>query len=248
VFATGVERALGHRTDAVICVCEDERRAGARAGLSPDRMHVVLNGCAAPPDVAPDPVLEAMRREGPVAATVAVLRRQKRIDVFLDAVPHVWARLPEARLAVVGTGPLREELTAQARALGILDDPRFAFVDFVSPPARHLRALDAYVLSSGWEGLPIGVLEALSCGVPQVATAAGGTPEAVGPDTGRLVDPGDPAALGAAIADVLGDPDARAAMATASVARWREHFQLPAMVAATAGVYAGVLDARRSAA
>jgi glycosyltransferase involved in cell wall biosynthesis len=239
-FATATERALAPATAAIVCVCADERRRGLAAGLSGDRLRVVRNACAAPDGAPPDAALAAFAGGAPVAAAISVLRPQKRVDVFLAAVPEVWARFPEARLAVVGDGPLRGELEAQARALGLLGDPRFAFLPFSPPSARHLRAVDVAVLSSSWEALPIAALEALSCGVPQVATAVGGTPEAVTPDVGLLVPPADPGALGAAIARLLADPPARGAMAAAARERWRREFTLDRMLAETAAVYAAV--------
>ena len=73
------------------------------------------------------------------------------------------------------------------------------FEPFRGSAAEHLRELAVYVLPSSWEAFPIGVLEALACGVPQVATDVGGTREAVTPETGILVAPRDPDALADAV-------------------------------------------------
>jgi glycosyltransferase involved in cell wall biosynthesis len=100
------------------------------------------------------------------------------------------------------------------------------------------------VLPSSWEAFPIGVLEALACGVPQVATDVGGTGEAVAPDTGVLVPPHDPAALASGVSALLADPGRRAQMAAASRARHAQRFGVERMVAATAAVYEEVLSSR----
>ena len=149
--------------------------------------------------------------------------------------------MPDARLALVGDGPLRDELHARAAELGLDDEPRFAFLPFEPPAARHLRAMDVYVLPSAWEAFPIGVLEALACGTPQVATDVGGTGEAVVPETGVLVPPRDAPALAAAVADLLGDSERRARMAQASRERHAERFGVGRMVAETAALYRDVL-------
>ena len=127
-------------------------------------MAVVHNGapaCAAPSG-----------RPGCVVGTVTALRRGKGVDVLLAAAPRILEAVPGASI--------EDRRRADRRG------PRFA-----PPPIRacgsrpigrraanHLRELDVYVLASSWEAFPIGVLEAIACGVPQVVTAVGGTREA----------------------------------------------------------------------
>ena len=247
VVATAIERALAPLAARMICVCEDERRQAVGAGLDAGRLRVVLNGSApCPPGVEPDPATSALADGGPVAAAVAVMREQKRLDVLIDAAPSILERVPDARVAIIGDGPLRAELHARAAALGLDAEPRFAFLPFVGPSSRHLAALDVFVLPSSWEGLPIGLLEALACGVPQVATDVGGSGEAVAPDTGIMVPPADPAALADAVVALLGDPARRERMAAAGPVRHAAHFGLERMVAATAAVYDEALVSRRA--
>ena len=100
---------------------------------------------------------------------------------------------------IAGDGPEREALRAAA-------DPRVVFEPFRGSAPQHLRELAVYVLPSSWEAFPIGVLEALACGVPQVATDVGGTREAVTPETGILIEPRDPEALADAVIELLRDP------------------------------------------
>jgi glycosyltransferase involved in cell wall biosynthesis len=246
LFATTTERILGRLGGDIICVCEDERRIGLAVKVAPaDALHVVHNGCGPCPEVEPDPAVAELRAQGPTAAAIAVLREQKSLHVLIDAAPLVLARCPDARIAIVGDGPLRDQLHAHAKRLGLDTDPRFAFLPFNAPSARALRAIDVYVLPSSWEAFPIGVLEALACGVPQVATDVGGTGEAVTRETGRMVPPHDPPALAEALVELLSDAAKREAMSAASRQRHAEHFGIERMVAATAEVYAAAL--RRSA-
>jgi glycosyltransferase involved in cell wall biosynthesis len=242
VASRTIERGLGATGGDVLCVCDDERRVALRARVAPpERLHVVHNGCAPCADGAePDPVLSALRAGGPVVAAVAVLREQKRLDLLVDAVPLILARAPEARVAIVGDGPMRDALHARAARLGLDGEPRFAFLPFSPPVTRYLRALDVFVLPSAWEAFPIGVLEALACGVPQVVTDVGGSAEAVTASTGAVVAPGDPVALADAVAALVADPARRAAAADASRARHAERFGVERMVAGTTAVYATV--------
>lgn len=239
-----VERLLGRGTAAIVCVCEAERRLALEAAVAaPERLHVVANGTDPCPAVAPDPALAQLRQGGPVVAAVTVLRRQKRADVFLEAAPEILRRSPQARVALVGDGPLREELQERAQQLGLAREERFLMLPFAGPAARYLAATDVYVLPSSWEALPIGVLEALACGVPQVVTDVGGSGEAVTAETGVVVPPGDPGALSDAIVTLLDDAPRREAMAESSRARHAEAFRTELMVERTASVYRTVLSA-----
>lgn len=243
LFAMSVERALAPLTTALLCVCEEERQIALRHRLAaPGRAHMIHNGCP-PCDtvVRADERLHAMGRDGPLAAAITVLRPQKSVDVLIDAAPLVFERLPQARLAVVGDGPLSDELHARATRLGLDRDERFAFLPFNGPAARYLHALDVYVLPSAWEAFPIGVLEAMACGVPQVVTDVGGTSEAVTEDTGLLVPPRDPANMAAAIVELLSDPNRRSAMSKASKTRHAGLFEVDRMVSQTAALYGRVL-------
>lgn len=246
-LAIAVERAMNPLTADVICVSEHERGAARHAGFAPERVHLVPNGCPPCAPVAPAAELVALAAGdgdgagGLVVTSLSSFRPFKRVDVFIAAAPRILAAAPAARVAVVGTGPLEEELRSQARRLGLLDDPRFAFLAFAPPVARYLHASDVLVNSSDSESLSVGLLEALACGVPQVATDVGGSGEAVSRETGALVPRGDPAALAARVIELLADAPRRAAMAEASRARHRRHFGVERMVAETVDVYRGVL-------
>jgi glycosyltransferase involved in cell wall biosynthesis len=244
VFATAVERRLGARTAAIVCACDAERRRGLERRVAPaERLELVyygVEGC--PGDTAPDPDLAAFGDGGPLVGAVTVLREQKRLDLLIDAAPHVLERVPEARIAIVGDGPLRDDLHAQARRLGLDRDERFTFLAFQPPAARYLKALDLYVLPSAWEAMPIGALEALACGIPQIATDVEGTGEAVDHGrTGLLLSP-ERGGLADAIVELLQDEGRRREMSEASRARQRERFAVGRMVAETADVYARALS------
>lgn len=242
-FSVAVERALGPRSAAIVCVSQEERRQALRHGLAaPERLHVVHNGCEpCDPALEPDTELGRFASEGTLAATLTVLRPQKAVHVFVEAAPAILERVPDARLAVIGDGELRGELEQLARRLEV--GPRLRFFGFEPPASRQLSALDIFVLPSSWEAFPISILEAMACGVPQVVTEVGGSGEAVSDgETGLVCPPEDPAALADRVVELLRDPARRARMATASRARHRERFMLDRMVDETAAVYGRVAD------
>jgi glycosyltransferase involved in cell wall biosynthesis len=248
--ATALERALGQLPGAILCVCESEREVALRAGVTaPECLYVVHNGSeTCPEDLAPDPAVAALGARGPIVGAVAALRDQKRLDVLIDAAPLILARVPEASVVIVGNGPLHEQLRAHASKLGLDRDERFALLPFTPPAGRALKALDVYVLPSAWEAFPIGALEALACGVPQVLSDVGGNREAVTPQTGALVPPDDPPALADAIVALLSDPLRREAASAASRRRHAECFSVARMVAQTVAVYEAVVADEGSAA
>jgi glycosyltransferase involved in cell wall biosynthesis len=245
LFSLTVERALARRSSAIVCVCDDERSKAVGAGLNAARLVVVINGSPDCEEGPPDPTLVDLKADGLLVAAVTVLRCQKGVDVLLAATPRVLAEVPEARVAIVGNGPEEGSLRAQAAQLGLTHDSRFAFAPYVGPPGHHLRAVDLYVLPSRWEALSMGLLEAQACGVPQVATAVGGTGEVVTRATGQLVSPEDPVGLADAIVSLLRDPARRRAMAAASRARHAALFTTRRMVEETAAVYDSILAGRR---
>jgi len=242
VLSVAVERALALMSAAIVCVSYAERRKALEHRIArPERLHVVHNGCPPCESAGPaDPLLEALGEEGPLAGCVTLLRPKKGVEVFLEAAPRILRAVPDARLVVVGNGELRPALEASAAGLGL--DGRLHFLDFLPPASRQLACLDVFVLPSLAEAFPISVLEALACGVPQVATDVGGVLEAVADgETGRLCPPGDPEALAESVIGLLREAPGREAMAAASRERHRSRFSLEPMVAGTAAVYDGVL-------
>lgn len=140
---------------------------------------------------------------GPLVVTASRLSAQKALDVMLEAMVRV-----DATLVVAGEGPLQGELQARAGDLGIQD--RVRFLGFRTDVADLIAAADVFCLSSVWEGVPLAAMEAARLGTPIVATDVGGTGELVRDGiSGRLVPPGDPAALAEAVEDVLSDPEKR---------------------------------------
>ena len=140
---------------------------------------------------------------------MAALRPQKDPLALVEAAATLIAadRLP-GRVAIVGNGPLHDDVEQAIERAGIGDRVRlFAFGGESEP---YLRALDLVVLPSLWEAYPLVLLEAFACGTPVLASAVGGVAEMLeGGRAGGLVAPGDRAALAEALAAALHDAPAR---------------------------------------
>ncbi len=143
-----------------------------------------------------------------VFMTVANLRPEKGYDVLLDAARALLDRGVPVRFAAVGRGPLRDEMLARHAALGLGE--RFVFLGQRDDVLELLAGADAFVLASRWEGLPVALMEATSMGLPIVASAIGGIPQALEDEADALlVPPGNVGALVEAVARLAGDPQLR---------------------------------------
>jgi len=141
----------------------------------------------------------------PVIVTAARLAKQKQLDGLLRAFAQVTNAMP-ARLLILGEGPLRGELEALSRDLGIADSVWMPGYD--ANPYRYMTQCDVFVLASAWEGCPIALQEAMTCGAAVVVTdAPGGMKDIVEYGTsGLLVAAGNPDALAAGLLQVLTQP------------------------------------------
>jgi glycosyltransferase involved in cell wall biosynthesis len=238
-----LERALAHRSFAVVHVSESQAAEARALGLAPPgRTRVIVNGVDAE-QVRAAAARAPLSREALglapgalVLGTIARFDPVKGLDVLLRALPSLLERVPEAQLLIVGDGPQRDALRALARVV----DPggRVVFAGALPEAARALPLVDLYVTAARREGLPLAVLEAMACGRPVLATRTPGHVDAVEPEvTGRLVPVDDVPGLAAAAAALLGDPALRARMGEAGRARVEARFARARMVAETGALY-----------
>ena len=231
--------------DRIICVSAAAGATFRKTIGEVGKLVVVRNGHPSKP---PTLTRAAVRRsldvadDAPVLLTVARYTPQKDHATLLDAVPAVLARHADAQLWLVGTGPLEPAIRGQAEAMGLMEAVRHLGQRDDVPDL--LAAADLFVLPSRFEGLPLAVLEAMAAGRPVVATAVGGTDEAVVDGiTGRLVPPGDSVALANAIGDVLA-PGRAQRFGAAGRTRYVEIFTAARMAADTAEVYRALAPRR----
>lgn len=232
-----IERLAAPLADRIIAVSEHDRRLAARAGVGRAGQVVrVHNGV---PDVAPS--LRARPGEGPTRL-VAVARLDVPKDPFtlLRALHELRDRA--FTLEWIGDGPLRAAAERMAVALGLAD--RCRFVGARSDVAERLARASVLVLPTDREGLPLCVLEAMRAGLPVVASAVGGIPEAVSTgETGMLAPPRDPAAWARALAPLLDDPRLRARLGEAGRARYEAGFAFERQRDATTAIYRALCPA-----
>ncbi|ADZ71459.1 glycosyltransferase [Polymorphum gilvum] len=236
----GLEALLGRATAAAVCVSQGERDQILRAGFLPrSKLHVVENGVETPPLRASEPPAGPLR-------LVAVNRYdvQKNPELILDIAAALKAdpAMPAFRITVLGTG---ERLAACREAVarrGLAD-----CVDLAGPstaPRAAFRAAHAFLSTSRWEGMPMAVLEAMSEGLPVVATDVVGNRDVVAGEVSGLLFATENAAAGAAAIRRLADPALRARLGAAARRVVEERFSVTRMAERTADLYDAVLARR----
>lgn len=191
--------------DLVVAVSRAEREALIARGFDPKRTISIVNA----------PLgghrLEQFRHDRPLdlprpsITTVCGLHVRKGVADLVNAFGQIAGRFPDAHLNIVGAGPDRPMLEALSRTLHLAE--RITFHGVLHNPFVVLRATDIFVLASHREPLGLVNLEARAAGCAVIGTDVDGIPEAL--DFGRagiVTPPRDPAALAAALADLLGDP------------------------------------------
>lgn len=177
-----------------------------------------------------------------VFGTVGRLKPQKDHATFLQAARAILDQNSLARFLVVGDGPLRLELEAQASRLGLF--PAMIFAGLRTDIPAILAALDVFVLSSRWEGLPNAMLEAMAAGCPVVATDVDGVQGVVtSGENGLLVSPEDPPALAMACIELATDTEMRGRLGQTGRVYVTKHHSLNTMIDRYAECYSGLLRA-----
>lgn len=216
----------------LIAVSEKTRQQSIDAGIKPEKIIIIRNGVSIPvPQPAEIEALTAepaLRGRYPLLLSVGRLTEQKGHTHLLKALPALCNRFPNLLTLIAGDGPLRAELEAEARTLGIAENVLFlGFRDDI-PALMHVAQV--FVLPSVSEGLPFAILEALGQGKAVVSSGIAGIEEVIDDGVhGLLIPPGDPAAITQAVTRLLEDPAFAKTLGTAGRQRVMAEFTIDAM-------------------
>lgn len=199
--------------DAVVVLSEIFRRSLANFGVDTAKISVIYNPCV-PRDTTPyNP-----ETHSPIILAAGVLRKLKGYSDLIKAFAKIADRYPQWRLAFAGSGEIDKARDEAARA-GVAD--RVDFLGWVTGADKDalFRRASLLCLASHAEGFPMAVLDAWSYGLPVVATPVGSLPEFVHDGTDALLfPPGDVDALAQRLDEMLGSPQLRRDIASASKA------------------------------
>jgi glycosyltransferase involved in cell wall biosynthesis len=220
-----IDTVLGRFTDRIVVVTKEiGDQVHADHHLRANRIELIEEGIdldrfARVERLAPAAATKHVFRAG----IVARLAPQKGHLVFLDAIRLAREMRPAVKGIIVGDGQLRAELERWVADHQMQE--HVEFWGFREDLPQVFRELDLFVMSSGWEGLPLAMLDAAASGLPFVCTAVGGIPEVFRDGVhGRLIPPGNPGEFAKAIVWSLDNYAAACAMAkTASELVHRRH-------------------------
>lgn len=248
-FRAALQRSAWRRTDAIVAVSHAVARSVQGLGIPPQRITVAHGGIDAKrvrDAGAKTPDLGSTLPPGrPLVGCVARLEPVKGVSDFVRAAAVLATQRPEMAFVVVGDGSQIDSLRTLAAGLGL--GTRIAFTGSVVPSAGIMARCDIVAVPSLSEGLGMVALEAMALGVPVVATRVGGLPEVVSDGvTGLLVPARDPAAMTAAMGELLGDAARRFAMGEAGLNRVLTEFSLDLMLQRHRSIYRTLLATARA--
>lgn len=234
-FLGALLASLMRRADAFVAISEEIREGLIRDGVSPQRIHRIDNFIDTSLFFPPGPeekdhLMEELGYRGKLLVLYSGrLVPRKGVEYLLIAWKEITVEHPDARLLLLGDGPLLGSLAEMTEHLEISDTVRFA--GRIGDVPRYLRAADLFVLPSMQEGMPNSLLEAMACGLPAVATRIGGVVDVAGErGCAWLVEPGRWESLREGMGKMLSEIDLRNRISAAALDTIRENYSLESRV------------------
>jgi glycosyltransferase involved in cell wall biosynthesis len=232
-------RLLARGLDRHVSVGErSARRVEEIVGLPSNSVGSVPNGVPSISHHEPRPRVddELGGRGALVIGSVGRLTDQKGYDLLVRVLPH----LAPAKLVLVGDGPQRPALEALAAELGVAE--RLQITGWVDDAPARLVDFDVFALPSRWEGMPLGILEAMHAGLPVLACDVGSVSEVVDDgQTGYVVQAEDISALQDRLRELLADGALRERMGERALGLAEAHFTDALMARRYEAIYSSMV-------
>jgi glycosyltransferase involved in cell wall biosynthesis len=233
-------------SDAFVAVSGDGRRLMVeREGIDPADIVVIPNGIADRPRGDGARFRAELGLDGALlVGSVGNLRQQKAYEILIEAAARLCERVPAAQILIAGEGPDRPRLEALVARLGV--GGAVTLLGARSDIPDLLAALEVAVCCSDFEGSPLAVMEYMQAGLPVVGTRIGGLAELLDDGgNGLVVEPRDPAALAAALAELLEDAELRARLGARGAELREQRWRLAIWIGRIEGLYEELLAERR---
>jgi glycosyltransferase involved in cell wall biosynthesis len=247
-----LERWMARLSDALVVVAQNDLRKGLQAGIGrPEQYHLIRSAI---PLKAFNPKLvdrTAMRKslglplDAPVVGALGRFSEQKNPLDWVRVAGIIGRARPEARFLLVGDGPLRPQVQAALAQEGLAG--RAVLTGLRRDAPQLLAAMDVFLLTSLWEGLPRTIPEAQAMGLPVVANQVDGANEAIQHGvSGFLCQPGDVGGAARQVLALLDDPLLRAEMGARGRAAAAAEFDLNRMIHQSGELYDRLLSQKRA--
>jgi len=236
-----VEKLLSYFTDMIISVSEYDRQRIIQWGIPPSKVITIHNGIDSEGNNIPDDDATKLQSLGldlkvPLVMQVGRLSHQKNPLMFIEGASKVVRQIPECHFALIGDGPLKNEVERCIQVHGIHDN--FFCLGWQENAKELMTLADIITLTSRWEGLPHVLLEAMACSRPIVTTQVNGCSELVKHGAnGYLVPNNDVNLWVSYILDLLQDQEKAIRMGELGNARLKEMFSLQQMITKTEKLY-----------
>lgn len=202
---------LNKRLDALVCISKEIQNVVVRCGLPEEKTRVIRSGIDLNrfENSNPENIFGKLGSNGKIIiGTVAAIEGHKDYPTFLKAIQIITRKRSDIMFVALGDGSLSSEIKKMAIDMGI--ENSIKFLGHCSNVGDYLKAFDIFTLFSFKEGLGTSILDAMSVGLPIVATIAGGIPEAVVDGfNGLLVERRNPIELASAFEKLADNPKLR---------------------------------------
>lgn len=233
-------KKIDRRADAIIAVSDAVADFLLKNHfVSGTKLYTIYNGIPATSTLAK--LLEKKTGHYRIG-TIGTLYPVKGFRDLIEAFRLIVQNFPGAELEIIGDGPERRSLVGLIKKYD-LEKSVILTTKTLAQPRERMAEWDLFVSSSFSESFGLAIGEAMSIGLPVIATHVGGIPELVTYDTGRLVKPGDHHELAKAIIDLLPQQELRKALGAAGRERIKQEFSLEKMVTETKELYGRLLGA-----
>ena len=233
-FYITLEKCLAKFTDKLITVCDLNKEKAIQLKIGPpEKFKTIYSGIDFSKFEIENKVnkheLLNMSINGPLVGMIGRLSEQKAPHIFINAIPLILEKIPDAIFILVGDGELRQKVESLIKKLRIQDHT--FILGFRDDIPQILSILDVFVLSSFWEGLGRSLTEAMYMKCPVVATKVEGVPELVEHnEMGFLVPPNNPDAIAKGVIELLGNQEKARIMALKAHERVVHDFSVQKMV------------------
>ena len=215
-------KKLYNRAGRIIAISKDVKTSLEVLGVDPDKIIVISNFISSTVIGHSNAAADPLPKDKPIIVSIGRLIEQKDFPTLLKAFAKVKA-IVDARLVIIGEGPLRSRLTEMAKRLNIAGD--VLFTGWMDNPFEVLRQSSVFVLCSLYEGFGNVIIEAMACGLPVICTNCPGGPAEIldGGRYGKLSGIGDYEQIADNILDVLCHPEVSADMKRLSEIRVKSY-------------------------